>query len=154
MRSVSWWTEWPTGVIRTVVALLVGSVAIAVVVTYPGLVREAGEEADTNSAQAYVDREVAGGNGLVADQQALYAARALIPTDATYHVAIASDYEGGDELTQGHAASYFRYALMPRRPEEGAPWVVCYGCDLAEYGPRAEVLWRGDEDISIVHVSS
>ena len=75
MRSVSWWTEWPTGPIRTAVALLVAAVGIAVVVTYPGLVREAGEEADTNSTQAYVDREVAGGNGLVASQQVLYAAR-------------------------------------------------------------------------------
>jgi len=154
VRSVSWWTEWPTGPIRTAVALLVVAVGIAVVVTYPGLVREAGDEADANSEQAYVDREVAGGNGLVGNQQALYAARALIPADATYHVAIAGDYEGGDELTQDHVASYFRYALIPRRPEERAAWVVCYGCDLAEYGPRAEVLWRGDEDISIVHVPS
>jgi len=64
VRSVSWWTEWPTGPIRTAVALLVAAVGIAVVVTYPGLVREARDEADANSEQAYVDREVAGGNGL------------------------------------------------------------------------------------------
>jgi hypothetical protein len=57
---------YPVGVV-----FLVAAVGIAVVVTYPGLVREADEEADTNSAQAYVDREIAGGNGLVASQQAV-----------------------------------------------------------------------------------
>ena len=133
---------------------LVATVAIAAVVTYPGLMREAGEEAHDNSERTYVDRDVAGGNGLVADQQAVYAARALIPPHAAYHVAVAPDYEAGDELTQGHVASFFRYFLVPRRPAEAASWIVCYGCDLAEYGPRAEVLWRGDEDISIVHVPS
>ena len=154
MRSSSWWTEWPTGPIRIGVVFLVATAAIAVVITYPSLVREAGDEASTNSAQTYIDRAVAGGNGLVANQQAVFAARALIPADATYHVAIAPDYTGGDELTQAHVASYFRYFLVPRRPAESAPWVVCYGCDLAEYGPHAEVLWHGDDDISIVHVPS
>jgi hypothetical protein len=154
VRSSSWWIEWPTGPIRISVVFLVATAAIAVVVTYPGLVRESGDEASTNSAQTYIDRAVAGGNGLVADQEAVYAARALIPTDAAYHVAIAPDYTGGDELTQAHVASYFRYFLVPRRPAESAPWIVCYGCDLAEYGPDAEVLWRGDDNVSIVHVPS
>lgn len=154
MRSASWWIEWPSGPIRICVLFLVATAAIAVVLTYPGLVRDAGDQAATNSAQSYIDRAVAGGNGLVANQEAVYAARALIPTDAAYHVAVAPDYEGGDELTQGHVGSYFRYFLVPRRPAEAASWIVCYGCDLAEYGPRAEVLWRGDDDISIVHVTS
>jgi hypothetical protein len=136
------------------VAFLVAVATIAAVVTYPALVRDADDEASTNSAQAWVDRAVAGGNGIVANQQAVYAALELIPADEAYHVAIAPGYTGGDELTQDHVASYFRYVLMPRRPEEGAAWVVCYGCDLAEYGPDAEVLWRGDDDISIVHVPS
>ena len=136
------------------VVFLVATATIVVVLAYPGLLREAGDEASANSAQAWVDRAVAGGNGIVANQQAVYAARALIPADAAYHVAIASDYTGGDELTQDHLASYFRYFLLPRRPEEVAAWIVCYGCDLAEYGPDAEVLWRGDDDISIVHVPS
>jgi hypothetical protein len=44
---------------------------------------------------------------------------------------------------------------MPRRPGEGGvPWVICYGCDMTEYGPDADVVWRGDDDISIVRVPS
>jgi hypothetical protein len=154
VRSAAWWTDWPAGPLRIGVVFLVATAMIAALVTYPGLIRAQGDHATRNSAQSYIDREVAGGNGLVADQEAVYAARALIPADATYHVAIAPDYTGGDELTHDHVASYFRYFLLPRRPAEGAPWIVCYGCDLTEYGPAVEVLWRGDDDISIVHVSS
>jgi hypothetical protein len=154
VRSTSWWFERPNGPLRIGVLLLVATAATAVAITFPRLLGEVGDDAAKNSAQSYVDREVAGGNGLVADQQAVYAARALIPADATYHVAVAADYKGGDELTQGHVASYFRYFLMPRRPEESAPWVVCYGCDIAEYGPDAEVLWRGEENLAIVRVHS
>ncbi len=135
---------------------LVATAAIAAAVTYPGLVRELRDDATKDSAQSYTDREIAGGNGIVADQEAVYAARGLIPSGATYHVAIAPDYEGESELTQGHVASYFRYFLIPRRPVEGgAAWVICYGCDLTEYGPDAEVLWRGSgEDVSIVRLRS
>ncbi len=50
--------------------LLVATTAIAVVVTYPRLIREEDDDAAKNSAQTYVDREVAGGNGLVAEQGA------------------------------------------------------------------------------------
>jgi hypothetical protein len=154
MRSASWWIEWPGGPIRIGVLFLVATAAIAVAVAYPGLVDEAGDEAGTHSAQSYIDRAVAGGNGLVANQEAVFAAWALIPTHAGYHVAVAPDYTGGDELTQGHVASFYRYFLVPRRPEESASWIICYGCDIDEYGPRAEVLWRGDDDVSIVHIPS
>jgi hypothetical protein len=156
MRSASWWTEWPAGPIRAGVVFLVATVAIAALIAFPGLVRELGDDAAKDSAQSYTDREIAGGNGLVVDQEAVYAARGLIPSDATYHIAVAPDYEGGSELTQAHVASYFRYFLFPRRPAEvGAHWVVCYGCDLTEYGPEAEVLWRLPEgDVSIVRVRS
>jgi hypothetical protein len=156
VRSASWWLEWPTGPIRVGVIFLVATAAIAAVIAYPGLVRDLGDDAAKDSAQSYTDREIAGGNGLVVDQEAVYAARGLIPSDATYHVAVAPDYKGESELTQGHVASYYRYFLIPRRPVEGgAPWVICYGCDLTAYGPDAEVVWRGTgEDVSIVRVRS
>jgi hypothetical protein len=156
MRRASSWTEWPTGPIRIGVVLLVATATASVVVGYSRLLRELGDDASRNSALSYMDREIAGGNALVADQAAVYAARGLIPSDATYHVAVAPDYKGESELTQGHVASYYRYFLIPRRPVEGgAPWVICYGCDLTAYGPDAEVVWRGTgEDVSIVRVHS
>lgn len=153
MRSASWWIEWPTGPIRIGVLLLLATTVVAVVAAYPGVLRDLGDEAERNSAQSYSDREIAGGNGIVVEQAAVYEALALIPEDASYHVAVGPDYVG-EELTRDHVAGYYRYFLMPRRPAEAAPWVICYGCDLAEYGPDADVLWRGDEDVSIVRVPS
>lgn len=140
--------------IRTGVVLLVAVAVVAVVVAYPGLVGDSDREASGNNALSFADREIAGGNDIVADQVAVYAARALIPEDESYHVAVSPEYDGGSDLTQGHVASYYRYFLIPRRPVEGARWIVCYGCDLGAYGADAEVVWRGDEEISIVRLPS
>lgn len=154
MSRLATWLAWPEGPIRVGVLYLVAVAVVAVVLAYPGVLREVGREASRNSALSYSDREVAGGNGLVADQNAVYAARALIPEHDTYHVAVSPDYEGGSDLTRDHVAGYYRYFLVPRRPAEKAPWIVCYGCDLSEYGAGVEVVWRGDEDISILRVGS
>jgi hypothetical protein len=151
MRSASWWTEWPEGPIRTGVLFLVTTVVVAVAIVYPQVLRELGRDASANSALSYADREIAGGNGIVVDQAAVYAARALIPADARYHVAVGDGYVGST-LTRDHVAGYFRYFLMPRRPAEAASWVVCYGCDRSEYGDRAEVVWTDGDDLSIVKV--
>ena len=134
------------------VVALVATAVIAVLVSYPFVLRDIGDEASISGSLSFSDREIAGGNGIVVDQAVVYAARALIPEDESYHVAVAPDYAGGTDLTRDHVASYFRYFLMPRRPVQGAAWIVCYGCDVAEYGDGAEVLWTGDERISIVRV--
>jgi len=142
------------GLVQLGVVALVAIAVVAVLVSYPFVLRDIGDEASTSGSLSFSDREIAGGNGIVVDQTVVYAARALIPEDESYHVAVAPDYAGGSDLTRDHVASYYRYFLMPRRPVQGAGWIVCYGCDVAEYGDRAEVLWRLDEDISIVRVGS
>ena len=141
-----------TGAAQLGVVALVATAVIAVLVSYPFVLRDIGDEASTSGSLSFSDREIAGGNGIVVDQAAVYAARALISEDESYHVAVAPDYAGGSDLTRDHVASYYRYFLMPRRPVQGAGWIVCYGCDVAEYGDDAEVLWTGDEGISIVRV--
>lgn len=134
-------------------AFLVATVLIAAGVGYVAMLPEVGREATGNDSLSFSDREIAGGNSVVADQAAVYAARALIPADQTYHVAVSPDYAGGSDLTREHAAGYYRYFLMPRRPAEKALWVICYSCDLGDYG-NAEIVWRGAEEISIVRVRS
>jgi hypothetical protein len=144
--------EWPRGAIRTGVVFLVALASAAVLYELPGVVQDFEEEAATNSALSYSDREIAGGNGVIADQSAAYAARALIREDETFHVAVGAAYTGGTSLTAPYVESYYQYFLMPRRPADDARWVVCYGCDVAEVEPEAEVVWRGSDDISIVRV--
>jgi hypothetical protein len=152
LRTVSWWIEWPAGVVRIGVVFLVATAVVAVVVRYPQVLRDSDRDADRNSSLSFSDREIAGGNGLVADQLAVYAARALIPADATYHVAVGPTYQGGSDLTRDNVAGYYRYFLLPRRPAEAAPWVICYGCDTTVYGPGTKVIWQDDEGLSIVKV--
>jgi hypothetical protein len=152
VQRLSWWVEWPRGPIRTGVVFLVALAAVVAVVRIPSVVTDLEEDAANNSALSYSDREIAGGNGVVVDQAAVYAARALIPEDEMYHVAVAPDYPHGTEVTVPAVESYYQYFLMPRRPADGASWIVCYGCDVAEVEPGAEVVWSGPSDISIVKV--
>ena len=152
MRDLRWWLEWPVGVVRVGVVFLVLATTVAVLLRYPSVLRELEDSASRNSALSYSDREIAGGNGLVVDQTAAYAARALIPEDDAFNVVVDPEYASGSDLTVDYVASYYRYFLMPRRLQETAPWVICYGCDLGAYGSSAEVVWKGSDDISIVKV--
>jgi hypothetical protein len=152
VRDLSSWLEWPAGVIRVGVVFLVAVALIAVVVRYPTILHTIDGTAADNAALSYSDREIAGGNGLVADQTAAYAARALIPEEDTYHVAVSPNFSAGSDLTVRYVDSWYRYFLMPRRPAETAPWVICYGCDLGAYGGHARVVWQGSDGISILRV--
>jgi hypothetical protein len=152
VRELGWWLEWPHGVVRVGVVLVVAVTLVAAAARYPALIRDLGEEASGNSALSYSDREIAGGNGLVADQTAVYAAQALIPVEETFNVVVDPGFEGGSDETVQYVASYYRYFLMPRRMTESARWVVCYACDRAGYGDESEVVWEGEDGISIIRV--
>jgi hypothetical protein len=150
MRSLTWWIEWPVGPVRVGVAFLVAVATVAAAVRFPGVVRDLGTDATRNSALSYTDREIAGGNDVVEDQRVAYEARARIPLEETYHVAVGGRFQPASPLTVQYVASYFLYFLMPRRPAEDARWVICYGCDLTAYGAGADVVWTNGKGISIV----
>ena len=151
---LSWWIEWPAGLIRVGVLFLVAAALVAVVIRYPGVLRDANSDASSNSGLSYADREIAGGNGLVADQDAVYTARGVIPEGDTFRVDVGPEFKGGSELTRPYVESYYRYFLLPRRSAEDAQWVICYACDLARYGSDVDVVWEGTEGISIARVGA
>ena len=130
--SASAWLDWPAGVIRTGVVFVVAVTLVGVVLAYPGAVRGRDARAAQNSALSYTDREIAGGNDLVADQLAAYQARARIPAGETFWVDVGQDYAGGSALTRFYVGDYYRYFLMPRRPSPDAHWIICYGCEPRE----------------------
>jgi hypothetical protein len=138
--------------VRVGILFLVGVTLAALVWELPGALREHAREARANSALSFADREIAGGNAVVADQQAVYQARARIPESGTFLVDVAADYSEGGELTVKYVADYYRYILMPRRPAPDAEWVICYGCDLGRYGEGVEVVWRSEDRVSIARV--
>lgn len=152
MRPASWWIEWPAGLVRVGVVFLVAATVVAVALRYPVVLRDAGRDASRNSDLSYSDREIAGGNGLVGDQNVAYAARGLIPEDASFRVSVDPAYPGESPLSVPYVHVYFRYFLFPRRLTEDGPWIICYACDPASYGARATTVWEGEDDISIVKV--
>jgi hypothetical protein len=102
-----------------------------------------------NSALSFSDREVAGGNSIIVDQQAAYYARALIPRSETYRVITGDDLKNATPLTASFVDGWFRYFLMPRRTSGSASWIICYGCDTTALGAGYDVRWRDDNRISI-----
>lgn len=108
--------------------------------------------ATANSALSFADRDVAGGNSIIVDQDAAYEARSLIPSTATYRVVTGSQLKNATPLTAGFVVNWFTYFLMPRRPSQNAHWVVCYGCDPTALGGPYTVRWHDDNNISIGQV--
>lgn len=123
-------------------ACVVGSVQV---------VRERGAKAGANSRLDFADREIAWGNGWMLSQNALYAARSLVPADADYTVEKGDESAFEDPLTYAFAEGYLRYWLMPRRQLGGARWVVCMRCEHDELGDGAKLLWEdADAGVAIV----
>src|SRR4029077_9031543 len=118
-------------------------------VRYVKALSELDDKASTNSSLSFDDREIAGGNSIVVDQRAAYQARALIPVTDSYRVVVGQGLRGATRLTEDYIAGWLRYFLMPRRPQDDARWVICYGCDPATLGNRYEARWRDDTGISI-----
>jgi hypothetical protein len=122
------------GVISAVV------VACALVAAYyPKTMRDLGRMADENSSLDFQDRRIAGGNAVIARQDVLVYAETMIPRTAAYRVVKGPNLSETTGL-EFYVEDYFRYFLMPRRPSDDASWIVCYGCDRAQWGNRFHVL--------------
>ena len=39
---------------------------------------------------------------------------------------------------------------MPRRPDQDAEWILCYGCDRAALDSPVKVVWDGGNGITIL----
>lgn len=128
--------------------LTVAASVVALVYWVKGVL-DLGDRATGNSRLSYADREIAGGNSIIVDQDAAYLARALIPPGARYRVVTGSNRKPGGQLTQRFVVDWFRYFLMPIRPGEHGPWIICYGCDRSSLGGAYTPRWTGQQGISI-----
>jgi hypothetical protein len=143
------WLAGPSALPRLGVVFCVVVALIAAVVRYPAAIREANDTVSHNAALDYADREIAGGNGVVADQAAMYEARSRIPGGATYRVVTGAKDPSFSELTIPFIEDFATSFLLPRRPSPTAPWVLCYGCNSSLF-PNGEVVWNDGEGISII----
>jgi len=134
---------------RIAVAIYLVVTAGVGIVYFPRAVSQLGDRASSNNSLSFADREIAGGNSIIVDQEAAYEARALIPETGRYRVVTGSAVQGATELTGSFVDGWFKYFLMPRRPAHDALWVICYGCDRSGLGGTYEIRWRDDKGISI-----
>ena len=146
--------EWPNGIARLGVIMCVGVAMAFGVVYFVRTVDRLGDDAHRNAAANYDDREFGGGNSLVVDKRALYEARAVIPEDGTYRVAVGSRVSGATELTEPYIDQFARSFLMPRRPAPDAPWILCYGCDRSGLDDPVEVVWDNGAGIALLRVAA
>lgn len=134
---------------RLAVLFCLGVTLVALVVRYPDAIADLDALADANSALSYADREVAGGNSVVASQAAILEARARIPPDDTYAVRVGERQEGWSDLTADFVPGFAWSFLLPRRQADDGRWVLCYACDRAALG-EVEVVWEGEDGVSLL----
>ena len=126
--------------------------ALLALVYLPQAIDRFDDRARFDAAMNFDDREFAGGNAIVVDKAALYEARASIPEDETYRVVVGPELKGATALTSDYIEQFARYFLIPRRPADGASWVLCYGCDPHALGGRFDEVWRDDAGIELVRL--
>jgi len=127
---------------------------VVLTVELPKAVGRLGDSARSNAALSFADRNVAGGNAVLADQQLAYQARLIIPPHASYWVVTGSKLTKQAALPVSSMPGFLHFFLMPRRPVDGASWIVCYGCETSRWGNRYEVLWQDDYGISVGRLRS
>jgi hypothetical protein len=145
------WLSGPTALPRLGVVFCVVVATAAAAARYPAAAVDADDLASRNAALDYADREIAGGNGIVADQTAMYEARSWIPRDGTYRVVTGTKQPAFSDLTIPWVALFANSFLLPRRQTDRAPWILCYGCDEARF-PGARLIWKDGEGISLLRV--
>ena len=140
----------PDGIRRLVVIFCAIVTVAAVVVRLPDTVGEANRSARANASLDWIDRQLGGGNSVLPDQGVAIEARGRIPEDETFDVDAGERPEDWSELATPDALeTYMRYFLLPRRPADGAPWIICFACDPNAH-EGATVVWQDDESISIL----
>lgn len=104
--------------------------------------------ADQNASLGYLER-VYGDEGVVMSRSVVEEAIAHMPQDATYRVVLGPNLRGEHRFTRLVIEDFLDHYLLPRRQFDSgtAPWVLCYGCDVASLGAGFRVLARSDDGI-------
>jgi hypothetical protein len=130
------------------VAATVAAALVVVAMELPNTLDRLGSTASANSALSFADREVAGGNAVLADQMLAFEARGLIPANESYRVLTGPRLTKQAALPITSLEGWLTSWLIPRRPAGDAHWVICYGCDPAQV-PGYRVLWQDEYGISV-----
>jgi hypothetical protein len=139
----------PGALARWCVAYVVAVTLVIVAIELPKRISELGATARENSSLSYADREIGGGNSVLADQLLAYEARSILPPREPYRLAVGTHVTKQATLSTPSLVAWLRYFLLPRRQEDGARWVICYGCDPSSLGAPYAAIWQDDYGISV-----
>jgi len=142
----------PGWLARACVAYVVAVTLVLVAIELPKRVSELGRTTHDNASLSYADREIAGGNSVLADQLLAYEARSIVPPGEPYRVVIGSKLTKQASLPTTSLPGWLQYFLLPRRQEGKARWVICYGCDPSSLGGAYTAVWSDDYGISVGRV--
>lgn len=117
--------------------------------------RELTNLASANAELSVADRRLAGARALDISGDFLLWADAVVGEHETYRVETGSNVVVSTPVTLEAVRGYVRYLLQPRRPTtmRDPDWLLCYGCDLAEWPTFAEV-WSDGVGIAIGRLDS
>ena len=139
----------PGWVARLCVAYVVAVTLVVVAIEFPQRISGLGDTARANASLSYADREIAGGNSVLADQLLAYEARSILPAGEPYRLAIGSKLTKQASLSTASLPGWLGYFLLPRREDDRARWVICYGCDTSALGGIYTAIWQDDLGISV-----
>jgi len=126
-------------------AVLVAAAALVTgLVEFPSAFHELQSRAAANAALAPELRPLEGARGVDISSPFMLAASALIPRNETFVVATGPNIQVSTPITLTALAPFMQTWLLPRRAADpkDAQWLLCYGCDLGQWGRRLDVKYN------------
>lgn len=124
------------------VAVLVA--AVNFFVELPGAFHDVRASIRTQSRTAVGDRRLAPAFNYDVSRWYVSQAAVVLPPNARYAFVTGPNASASMPVTVWAAPFVTRYLLMPRQvvPLEQAPWLLCYGCNLARIHRTVRVVWK------------
>ena len=125
---------------------LVAAVAVFALWQLPSSYRNDSNQAAANERRTQEERQILGGLAIDIDRDYLVQAQRLVPRNARYSVQIGENVALSTPITLPAVPGYTQFLLSPRRQTraETATWLLCYGCDFAQWRGRYVPVWEKD----------
>ena len=123
--------------------LVVAAALVCGLVEFPSAFRELQSRSSANAALPAELRPLAGARGVDISSPFMLAARDLVPEGQTFVVVTGPHIQISTPITLTALPPFMQTWLLPRRAadEKTAQWLLCYGCDLSQWGKRLDVKY-------------
>jgi len=136
-------------------ALVLAAALACGLIEFPAAFRDLQTRAAANATQPADYRPLTGARGVDISSPFMLAADSLIPVGETFVVETGSHVQVSTPITLTALAPFMQTWLLPRRAVDAksAQWLLCYGCDLGQWGRRLDVKYNDGSGIVIARVA-